>query len=65
VAPLRGAFKGRAVAAGVPGSAGFIRLWAVLKRGSAHEPPPENRPDESQGVRRRTPRPGERHRPLP
>jgi hypothetical protein len=29
---------------------------------SAHEPPPENRPDESRGGRGRTPLPGERYR---
>ena len=32
---------------------------------SAHEPPPENRPDESRGVRRRVMLPGERYQHLP
>jgi hypothetical protein len=41
-----------------------IRRWAVFPKGSAHEPPPENRPDEL-GGRRRTLPPGERHRHPP
>jgi hypothetical protein len=56
---------GRAVAAGIPELAGFVRPWAVLQRGSAHEPPPENRPNESRGVRRRAALPGERYRHPP
>ena len=57
--------QGRAVAAGVLESAGFVRLWAVPKMTSAHEPPRENRPDESRGVRRRALRPGERYQYPP